>query len=167
MRDAVLLRAVELGHRAAIAGDDEERVVAESLRAARREADLILGEAHAEARKVQRDALAENERLIDETRRLKAQLRAALEIVDVVEDVLGDAERPYLVRHDRLYTRDELMEGWHPGADHSATLDGRIYEYVKAHGGRAPDMTEGLAQRLHDFFIDDADRSINKRRRSK
>ena len=73
-----------------------------------------------------------------------------------LEDVLGDAERPYVVRRERLYTRDELMQGWHPGADHSATLDGRIYEYVKAHGGRAPDMIEGLAQRMHDFFIDSA-----------
>ena len=73
-----------------------------------------------------------------------------------LEDVLGDVERPYVVRHERLYTRDDLMEGWHPGADHSATLDGRIYDYVKAHGGRAPDMVEGLAQRLHDFFIDSA-----------
>ena len=73
-----------------------------------------------------------------------------------LEDVLGDVDRPYVVRHERLYTRDDLMEGWHPGADHSATLDGRIYRYVKAHGGRAPDMVEGLAQRLHDFFIDDA-----------
>ncbi len=74
----------------------------------------------------------------------------------LLEDVLGDVERPYVVRHERLYTRDELMEGWHPGADHSATLDGRIYQYVKAHGGRAPDMVEGLAQRTHDFFIDSA-----------
>jgi predicted Rossmann-fold nucleotide-binding protein len=73
-----------------------------------------------------------------------------------LEDVLGDGERPYVVRHERLYTRDELMEGWYPGANHSVTLDGRIYAYVKAHGGRAPDMAEGLAQRLHDFFIDDA-----------
>ncbi len=73
-----------------------------------------------------------------------------------LEDVLSDVERPYAVRQARLYTRDDLMEGWHPGADHSATLDGRIYQYVKAHGGRAPDMVEGLAQRLHDFFIDDA-----------
>ena len=54
----------------------------------------------------------------------------------------------------RLYTRDDLMQGWHPGADHSVTLDGRIYDYVKAHGGRAPDMVEGLAQRTHDYFID-------------
>ena len=34
------------------------------------------------------------------------------------------------------------------------TLDGRIYHYVKAHGGRAPDVEEGLAQRTHDHFID-------------
>src|SRR4029453_3877692 len=51
---------------------------------------------------------------------------------------------------------DVLMHGWHPGADHSVTLDGRIYKYVKAHGGRAPEMAEGLAQRTHDFFIDSA-----------
>jgi predicted Rossmann-fold nucleotide-binding protein len=73
-----------------------------------------------------------------------------------LEDVLGDIERPYVVRPDRLYTRDDLMLGWHPGADHSATLDGRIYEYAKAHGGRAPDMAEGLVQRMHDYFIDSA-----------
>ena len=71
-------------------------------------------------------------------------------------DVFADVERPYVVRPERLYTRDDLMQGWHPGADHSVTLDGRIYQYVKAHGGRAPDMVEGLAQRTHDFFIDGA-----------
>src|SRR3954469_17519029 len=70
------------------------------------------------------------------------------------EELVSNAERPYVVRPDRLYTRDDLMRGWHRGADHSMTLDGRIYEYVKAHGGRAPDMGEGLAQRAHDHFID-------------
>src|SRR5262245_58952467 len=68
--------------------------------------------------------------------------------------ILGTAERPYAVRPDRLYTRDDLIQGWCPGADHSVTLDGRIYAYVKAHGGRAPDVDEGLAQRTHDHFID-------------
>jgi predicted Rossmann-fold nucleotide-binding protein len=63
-------------------------------------------------------------------------------------------QRPYAVRPERLYTRDDLMEGWHPGADHSSTRDGRIYDYVKAHGGRAPDVEEGLAQCTHDHFID-------------
>jgi predicted Rossmann-fold nucleotide-binding protein len=66
----------------------------------------------------------------------------------------GNAERPYAVRPDRLYTRDDLMQGWRRGADHSMTLDGRIYDYAKAHGGRAPDMEEGLAQCTHDHFID-------------
>src|SRR3954462_11463069 len=70
-------------------------------------------------------------------------------------DELGrDAERPYDVRSDRLYTRAELMEGWHRGGDHSMTRDGRIYEYVREHGGRAPDIDEGLAQRTHDHFVD-------------
>src|SRR6188508_2210476 len=45
----------------------------------RREADLILSEAHAEARKVQRDAISENERLVAESRRLRTALRMALE----------------------------------------------------------------------------------------
>jgi predicted Rossmann-fold nucleotide-binding protein len=70
------------------------------------------------------------------------------------EELVDDGERPYVVRPDRLYTRDDLMAGWHRGADHSMTLDGRIYEYVKAHGGRAPDVEEGLAQCTHDHFID-------------
>jgi predicted Rossmann-fold nucleotide-binding protein len=71
-------------------------------------------------------------------------------------DILYDDERPYVVRPQRLYTHDDLMQGWYPGADHSATWDGRIYAYVRAHGMRAPDMAEGLAQRTHDYFIDSA-----------
>jgi cell division initiation protein len=71
-----------------------ERASAEVKEQARREADLILGEAHAEARKVQRDAIAENERLIDESRRLKAQLRAALEMVDDAQDAEDAASEP-------------------------------------------------------------------------
>jgi predicted Rossmann-fold nucleotide-binding protein len=71
-----------------------------------------------------------------------------------IEALVGDYERPYELRPARLYTRDDLMAGWYPGADHSVTLDGRIFAYVQAHGGRAPDMKEGLAQRAHDHFID-------------
>ena len=59
-----------------------ERASAELKEQARREADLILGEAHAEARKLQRDSIAENERLIVESRKLRAQLRAALETIE-------------------------------------------------------------------------------------
>src|SRR5471032_1716146 len=63
-----------------------ERASAELKEQARREADLILGEAHAEARVVQRSARTENERLATESRRLRAQLRAALEAIEAVED---------------------------------------------------------------------------------
>jgi cell division initiation protein len=59
-----------------------ERASAELKEQARRQADLILGEAHAEARTVQRQALAENEKLVAESRKLRAQLRAALESID-------------------------------------------------------------------------------------
>jgi cell division initiation protein len=54
---------------------------------ARREAALVLEEAHAEARKITRDALAERERLGTETHRIKALLGAAL---DAVEDADGE-----------------------------------------------------------------------------
>jgi cell division initiation protein len=45
---------------------------------ARREAELILSEAHAEAREIQRRAIADNERLELESRRLRLQLQEAL-----------------------------------------------------------------------------------------
>src|SRR4051812_27834293 len=59
-----------------------ERAAAEMREQARREAELVLGEAHAEARAVTRRALAENERLVTETRRLKDGLRSALAVVE-------------------------------------------------------------------------------------
>jgi cell division initiation protein len=71
-----------------------ERASAELKEQARREADLILGEAHAEARAVQRTARTENERLTTESRRLRAQLRAALEAIEEVEDAWPAVEAP-------------------------------------------------------------------------
>jgi predicted Rossmann-fold nucleotide-binding protein len=71
-----------------------------------------------------------------------------------LEEVLGDTKRPYNPRRDGLYTRDELMSGWQPGDTHASTVDAEIYRYVKAHGGGAPGVFEGLAQRTHDHFID-------------
>jgi cell division initiation protein len=55
---------------------------------ARREAALVLEEAHAEARRITRDAVAERERLGAETHRIKALLGAAL---DAVDDADGEA----------------------------------------------------------------------------
>jgi cell division initiation protein len=71
-----------------------ERASGDMKEQARREAELILGEAHAEARKLQRDAIAENERLIVESRRIRAQLRAALETIDDAQDAEDAAPAP-------------------------------------------------------------------------
>ena len=69
-----------------------ERASVEMKEQARREAQLILSEAHAEARRVQRSALVENEQLIGESRRLRAQLEAAL---GTLADEAGElASRP-------------------------------------------------------------------------
>lgn len=59
---------------------------------ARREAALMLEEAHAETRRITQDALAERERLRAESRRVKALLGAALDAVeDADEDVRTEA----------------------------------------------------------------------------
>jgi cell division initiation protein len=63
-----------------------ERASAELKEQARRQADLILSEAHAEARTVQRQALAENERLVAQSRKLRVQLKTALESIDEVPE---------------------------------------------------------------------------------
>jgi len=55
-----------------------EQASAQMRDQARREAELILNQAHAEAREVQRRAVAENERLEHESRKLRSQLQEAL-----------------------------------------------------------------------------------------
>lgn len=64
-----------------------ERAAQEQRERARREADTIIGEAHAEARTVTREARGEKERLDAESRRITALLRSALALVE-------DAEHP-------------------------------------------------------------------------
>lgn len=65
---------------------------------ARREAELILTEAQAEARELQRRALIDNERIVTATRRMRAQLTEAAAVLDespVAEDgwlVVPDAD---------------------------------------------------------------------------
>ncbi|HEX4324066.1 MAG TPA: DivIVA domain-containing protein [Gaiellaceae bacterium] len=62
---------------------------------ARREAAVILSEAHGEARQIQRHAFSENERLAHESRRLRAQLQDALSaLVDDETAAVEDGEPP-------------------------------------------------------------------------
>jgi len=59
-----------------------ERSAEELREHARREADVVLAEARAEARKITQRAAAERDHLRAETSRIQALLRAALEITD-------------------------------------------------------------------------------------
>lgn len=63
-----------------------ERVAAEARDAAKREAELILAEAHGAARSVTRTAQSERERLFTDARRIESQLRAALGMIQATED---------------------------------------------------------------------------------
>lgn len=59
-----------------------ERASQDLKEAARREADVIVTEANAEARKVLRDAITEKEQVTGDVRRVQAMLRSALSVVD-------------------------------------------------------------------------------------
>jgi cell division initiation protein len=59
-----------------------ERALQDLKEAARREADVIVTEANAEARKVMRDVIGEKESLMSDVRRVQALLRSALAVVD-------------------------------------------------------------------------------------
>jgi cell division initiation protein len=59
-----------------------EKASAEIREAAKREAELIIAEAHREARSVTRGAQSERERLFTEVRRVETLLRAALGMVE-------------------------------------------------------------------------------------
>ncbi len=71
-----------------------ERAAQEQRDRARREADTILGEAHAEARTVTRDSRSEKERLDGEARRVAALLRSALAVIEETEHAENTADVP-------------------------------------------------------------------------
>ena len=63
-----------------------ERSAHEQRARAKKEADLVLEEAHAEAREVTRAAMAERERLLGDARKIRALLEAALDAVQDASD---------------------------------------------------------------------------------
>jgi cell division initiation protein len=86
--DADLVRYKELEALLRTTLVSAERAASDLKEQARREADVILAEAHSEARAVKRRALSENERLVLEARLLKERLRTVLSIVEEAEDTL-------------------------------------------------------------------------------
>ena len=74
-----------------------ERAAQEQRERARREADTIIGEAHAVARSVTRDARGEKERLDAESRRISALLRSALAMVEDTDAAPSDDQGTQLI----------------------------------------------------------------------
>src|SRR5215813_13660993 len=91
-----------------------EQASAQMRDQARREAELILSEAHADAREIQRRALAENERLGHESRRLRAQLIDALSALDAPEPDAAVDEEETAAGHD---ADTEPERSWYGAAD--------------------------------------------------
>lgn len=82
-----------------------ERASQDLKEAARREADVIVTEANAEARKVLRDAITEKEQLMGDVRRVQALLRSALAVVD-------EGEPPATSRSEDTEDSSSVAPGW-------------------------------------------------------
>jgi cell division initiation protein len=81
-----------------------ERNAAEVKETALKHAELLVAEAHTEARSITRGANSERERLIAEARRVRALLRSALDIVEEAregpaEEAGGEAPEPEKAEH--------------------------------------------------------------------
>jgi cell division initiation protein len=92
-----------------------ERAAVEAKEAARREADLIVAEAHGEARSVTRAAQAERERLFAEARRVETLLRAALGMIDESQAGRPDGEQAGSSAPEYWPRREDTRE-FHPVA---------------------------------------------------
>ena len=93
-----------------------ESASAQTRDQARREAELILSEAHAEAREIQRRGIAENERLARESRRLRLQLQEALSAFGQPDAAEQDHEREGTAEQDEDTVEERSWYGL-PDAD--------------------------------------------------
>jgi cell division initiation protein len=89
-----------------------ERASQDIKSAARRDADVIVSEANAEARKVMRDAITEKEQLMGDVRRVQALLRSALAVVEEVPDAPSEKAEPAEVETPAHKERTEVAPGW-------------------------------------------------------
>jgi len=100
-----------------------EKAAAEAVESAKRQAEVIIAEAHQEGRSITRAAQAERDRLFTESRRVEALLRAALGIVEESQAPGAEGEAPPWPRHEdtREFQLAELNgdAGEHPTPDES------------------------------------------------
>jgi cell division initiation protein len=97
-----------------------EQASAQTRDQARREAELILTQAHAEAREIQRRAIAENERLAHESRRLRSQLQEALSAFEADGPAETQEEQATTTEPDADAEEERSWYGYPSGTVHSA-----------------------------------------------
>jgi len=85
-----------------------ERAAQDMKEQARRESDLIVQEAHAEGRRVTRQSTAERQRIEEETRKIRAMLRSALE---ALEDWPDESQAESRDEQQRPGNVGEITEG--------------------------------------------------------
>jgi cell division initiation protein len=86
-----------------------ERASQDLKESARREADVIVTEANAEARKVLRDAITEKEQVMGDVRRVQALLRSALAVVEESDPEVAESEEAEDAEADDATT---VAPGW-------------------------------------------------------
>ncbi|HST14783.1 MAG TPA: DivIVA domain-containing protein [Gaiellaceae bacterium] len=103
-----------------------ERTAAEAVESAKREAEVIVAEAHHESRSITRAAQGERDRLFAESRRVEALLRAALGIVeerhhgDPPADEAGEEDAPSWPNRENTTEFEAIsMEDVQPESDQS------------------------------------------------
>jgi len=87
-----------------------EKAASEAKELARREAELIVSEAHHEARSITRTALAQREHLFTEARRIETLLRSALGIVEESSDEKEAVEGEEPAPGDHWPKREDTRE---------------------------------------------------------
>jgi cell division initiation protein len=105
-----------------------ERNAVEVKEAAQKHAEMVVAEAHAEARAIARGANLERERLIAEARRVRALLRSALDIAEEAqaEPEAGDAEEGEPQAGERWPRRDDTRQFEAPAAQGLEAAPGHI-----------------------------------------
>ena len=110
-----------------------ERAAADSRERARQEAELIVNEAHAEARSITRAAQTERERLLADVRRVRALLHSALQLADQADSTKSEA-----AKKEAEVAADEPA-GWPKLEDTTPELDNPMRRFVgKEHGRPRP-----------------------------
>src|SRR6266404_1825416 len=97
-----------------------EQASAHTRDQARREAELILTQAHADAGEIQRRAIAENERLAYESRRMRAQLQEALCAFETEEPAETHEEPATTAEANADAEEERSWYGYPSGTVHSA-----------------------------------------------